>query len=72
MEGTTMGRANFIGRVGALAVALGVGIAVAKAPAVAFAEPDEFGHDCQSLNSYEPDRTALIMGWTSLPTPDDA
>ena len=34
-----MGNAKYIGRVGALAVALGVGIAVANSPGVALAEP---------------------------------
>ncbi|MGV0875163.1 alkaline phosphatase family protein [Mycolicibacterium sp. XJ879] len=33
-----MGYANYIGRVGALAVTLGVGVAIANAPAVAFAD----------------------------------
>ena len=37
-----MYNASYIGRIGALAVALGVGIAVANPPAVAFAEPGEF------------------------------
>ena len=53
-----MGNAKHIGRVGALAIAMGVGIAVATTPAVAFAES-------------KPDLTALIMGGTTIPTPDD-
>ena len=44
MDGvTTMGNAKYIGRVGALAVALGVGIAVANSPGVALAEPADSG-----------------------------
>ena len=35
-----MGHARYIGRVGALAVALGIGAAVANTPGVAWAEPD--------------------------------
>ena len=35
-----MGNARYIGRVGALAVALGIGTAVANTPGVAWAEPD--------------------------------
>src|SRR5215203_377109 len=37
--GTTMGNAKYVGRVGALAVALGIGTAVATTPWVAVAEP---------------------------------
>ena len=59
-----MGNANFIGRVGALAVALGVGIA--SAPAVAFAEPT----NSDTTSSY--DRTALLMGGTTIPKWNDA
>ncbi|KRE27625.1 hypothetical protein ASG82_14660 [Mycobacterium sp. Soil538] len=36
-----MGWENYVGRVGALAVALGIGSAVAAVPAVAWAQPDE-------------------------------
>ena len=56
-----MGTAKCIGRVGALAVALGVGIAVANTPGVAFAEPADAPSD----------RTALVMGTSGIPTPDD-
>ena len=59
-----MGNANFIGRVGALAVALGVGIA--SAPAVAFAEPT----NSDTTSSY--DRTALLMGGTTIPKWNDS
>ena len=44
-----MGNAKYIGRVGALAVALGVGIAVASSPGVALAEPAD------SITSSSPD-----------------
>ena len=36
-----MGYAKYVGRVGALAVALGVGAAVASCPGIAFAAPSE-------------------------------
>ena len=66
-----MSNATCIGHVGALAVALGVAIAVATTPAVGYAEPaDSF--TCSSPDSSEPDTTALIMGGTSIPRPDDA
>jgi len=55
-----MSNATYIGRIGALAVALGVGTAVATTPAVAFAEPSDSSHS-----------TALIMGGSTVPTPDD-
>jgi hypothetical protein len=58
-----MSAAKFIGRIGALAVTLGVGMTVATAPAVALAEPS----DSSSVDS-----TALILGFVSVPTPDDA
>jgi hypothetical protein len=38
-----MGYAKHVGRVGALAVALGVGVAVASTPGVAWAGPDTDG-----------------------------
>ena len=60
-----MSHAKYIGRVGALAVALGVGIAIATAPAPAWAEPADSG------TGSSPDRTALIMGGGTVPTPDD-
>jgi len=55
-----MNIANHIGRVGALAVALGVGIAVAAAPGAATAETADSS-----------DSTALIMGTSGVPKPDD-
>ena len=38
-----MGYVRHIGRVGALAVALGVGMAVATTPGIAYAEPSDSG-----------------------------
>jgi triacylglycerol lipase len=43
-----MGTAKYIGRVGALAAALGIGIALATAPAVAWAEPADSGTSSSS------------------------
>jgi triacylglycerol lipase len=43
-----MGTAKYIGRVGALAVALGIGIALANTPAVACAEPADSGTSSSS------------------------
>jgi triacylglycerol lipase len=43
-----MGTAKYIGRVGALAVALGIGIVLATAPAVAWAEPAHSGTSSSS------------------------
>src|SRR6478752_6701482 len=60
-----MGNARFIGRVGALAVALGVGFAATIAPGAALAESDD------SDTSPSPDRIALVMGGTTVPRPDD-
>src|SRR5262245_8831214 len=56
-----MSTAKCIGRVGALAVALGVGFAGSAASGVAAATEAESA-----------DSTALIMGGTTVPTPDDA
>src|SRR6185295_7467779 len=50
-EGTTMGTAKYIGRVGALAVALGVGAAIANTPGVALADPSESGSTSSSSAS---------------------
>ena len=62
--GIVMSTSKYIGRVGALAVALGVGFAVTVTPGGALAE---------SANLPDPpkDRTALIMGGGTVPTPDD-
>jgi hypothetical protein len=38
-EGTAMGYARHIGRVGALAVTLGVGVAMVTTPGIAYADP---------------------------------
>ncbi len=43
-----MGTAKYIGRVGALAVALGIGISLATTPAVAWAEPADSGTSSSS------------------------
>ena len=58
-----MTTSKFIGRVGALSVALGIGFAATVAPAAALAEPADSGEDPLP-------RTALIMGGTTVPTPD--
>ena len=55
-----MRTANYIGRIGALAVTLGVGIAAAAAPGVAMAEAADSS-----------DSTALMLGGTTCPTADD-
>jgi hypothetical protein len=68
--GTTMRNAKHIGRVGALAVALGVGLAVATTPGVASAGPAD-SNTCSSSDSSSPASTALIMGTSGVPTPDD-
>ena len=49
-----MGNATYIGRVGALAVALGVGVAVANTPGVAWAEPSDSSPSGSSVESEEP------------------
>ena len=46
-----MGTAKYIGRVGALAAALGIGIALATTPAVAWAEPADSGTSSSSHGS---------------------
>ena len=51
-----MSNAKHIGRVGALAVALGVGIAVANAPGVASAEPTDSGASLSADSSRSTDR----------------
>ena len=59
-----MNNAKYIGRVGALAVALGVGFAATVTPGVAQA-------DATNWLDPPPDRTALIMSGTTVPTSDD-
>ena len=66
-----MSNARYIGRVGALAIALGVGMAVATTPAVAPAESANSG-SCPSPDSPSTGSTALVMGGGTIPTPDDA
>ncbi len=77
-----MGNAKHIGRVGALAVALGVGnvrraatrmtvsigVAALVVTATAVPAPDSTVSPAVRLSA---DSTALIMGRTSIPTPDD-
>ncbi len=46
-----MGTAKYIGRVGALAVALGVGAAIANTPGVALADPSDSGSTSSSSAS---------------------
>ena len=46
-----MGYATYIGRVGALAVALGIGVAVANTPGVAWAEPSDSSPSGSSVES---------------------
>jgi hypothetical protein len=81
--GTTMGNAKHIGRVGALAVALGVGnvrraaarmtvsigAAVVVVMATAVPAPDSTVSPAVKLAA---DSTALLMGGTSIPTWNDA
>ena len=54
-----------IGRVGALAVALGIGMAI-PVPAQAAACPGG-GSECLYV---PPPKTALVLGGTTIPTPD--
>jgi PE-PPE domain len=61
--GIVMSTSNYIGRVGALAVALGVGFAVTVTPGGALAEP-------ANLPDPPPDRTALLMGGGTVDTLD--
>ena len=56
-----MNTAKCIGRVGALAVALGVGITLASTPAVAFAERAESG---KSLSESPPSNPPSLSGAT--------
>ena len=60
-----MSHAKFVGRLGALVVALGIGFAATVAPGAASAEPAGSGDDPPV------DRIALIMGGTTIPTPDE-
>ncbi|MDT5330098.1 MAG: hypothetical protein QOF31_1395, partial [Mycobacterium sp.] len=70
-----MGTAKHIGRVGALAVALGVGIGVANTPGVALAEPADSSKsspsDPRSLSSSSPESgsTASDASSSGLSTP---
>ena len=55
-----MSTAKYVGRVGALAVALGVGVAVATTPALASAEFTD-SSKCSSSDLSSSDSTALVM-----------
>ena len=57
-----MGYAIYIGRVGALAVALGVGVAVASTPGVAWAEPTDSGFFDYGSALYAVDRRYALDG----------
>src|SRR6185312_4806971 len=59
-EGTTMGTAKYIGRVGALAVALGVGAAIANTPGVALADPSDSGSTSSPAASDSSSRAGSI------------
>ena len=62
-----MGTAQYIGRVGALAVALGIGAAVATMPGVALADPDGAGSSSSSDNPSPPSQTGSLPD--SAPSP---
>ena len=51
MSTTSHGCARFVGRVGALAVALGIGAAVASSPGIAWADPNESDSSAASASS---------------------
>lgn len=55
------GAARFVGRVGALAVALGIGVAVASSPGVAFAAPSDAGGS-SSGNEANGENQAKVAG----------
>jgi len=62
-----MGNAKYIGRVGALAVALGIGVAVANTPAVALAEPADSGAVSGSSDSSPSTASGSIERSTGSP-----
>ncbi len=68
-----MGNAKYIGRVGALAVALGIGTAVATTPGVAVAEPSTDSSSADSPSSNESPATESTSTDDSKPaTPADS
>lgn len=64
-----MGNAKHVGRVGALAIALGVGVATIVVPESGVSEPQSTGSSAVKLTA---DATALIVGGTTVPTWHDA
>ena len=63
-----MGYARHVGRVGALAVALGVGAAVATAPGIASAEPSDAGSVSSAPADSSPTSASSPSAGTSLPS----
>ena len=64
------GFARYVGRVGALAIALGIGAAVATSPGVAMAEPDTTGSTQSSTTSESTDsQQDSTTANTAAPTP---
>src|SRR6478736_4293160 len=71
-EETTMGYRRCVGRVGALAVATRMTVSICVAVLVAMATVVPASASASSLDVSSRDRTALIMGGTSIPTWSDA
>ena len=70
---TIMGNAKYIGRVGALAVALGIGTAVASTPGNALAEPDSTSSSFGSAtSSAESSSSASSSGGSSVSSSSDS
>ena len=67
-----MGTGQYIGQVGALAVALGIGAAVATTPGVALADPDCADSSSSSDNSSPPQQTGPLPDSETGPLPDSA
>jgi YVTN family beta-propeller protein len=65
----TMGNAKYIGRVGALAVALGIGTAVATTPGVALAEPSAESSSASDSSSDASSATDSTSADDSKPAP---
>jgi hypothetical protein len=64
-EGTVMGYAKYIGRVGALAVTLGVGLAVGSTPAIAYAEPSGTSSSTSDSSSTSKSKSSSTTGTSS-------